>query len=113
MQILNFNGNVNGDYYYLAAFKKIYKNVTEQIVILLLSAAVIIHTVLCLQIIPKKNLFWILKLFLRFSLSISDLHLSKIRKKPVYFWRENSYSYYANFSGKPTFSIFSVKYSSV
>ena len=81
MQILNFNGNVNGDYYYLAAFKKIYKNVTEQIVILLLSAAVIIHTVLCLQIIPKKNLFWILKLFLRFSLSISDLQLSKIRKK--------------------------------
>ena len=55
MQILNFNGNVNGDYYYLAAFKKIYKNVTEQIVILLLSAAVIIHTVLCLQIIPKKS----------------------------------------------------------
>ena len=49
MQILNFNGNVNGDYYYLAAFKKIYKNVTEQIVILLLSAAVIIHTVLCLH----------------------------------------------------------------
>ena len=57
MQILNFNGNVNGDYYYLAAFKKIYKNVTEQIVILLLSAAVIIHTVLCLQIIPKKICF--------------------------------------------------------
>lgn len=86
MQILNFNGNVNGDYYYLAAFKKIYKNVTEQIVILLLSAAVIIHTVLCLQIIPKKNLFWILKLFLRFSLSISDLHLSKIRKNPFIFY---------------------------